>query len=262
MIQIWHSGHVRKAEVLEEWECEPITFPAFWKVCPTDLPLTITATIGHCRVSRIYIDTGSAVDVIYEHCFLQMPRDVRDKVKPSLHPVAGFTGETTWPLGRVSINVTLGDDHRFRTVQLTFMVVHSQSKYNALQLCFRIALQFVLKFASRFSRRHRCLLLARVRHDESTEGDSGTPFERKSKHNTGTSEKERLAHERIAFLCNELEKLVDANILREVRYQTWVANSVLVKKANGTWHMCANFKDINKACPKDNYQLPENDWNV
>ncbi|XP_071728873.1 uncharacterized protein [Rutidosis leptorrhynchoides] len=72
------------------------------------------------------------MDVIYEHCFLQLPKDVRDKVKPPLHPVVGFTGETTWPLGRININITLGDDHRSRTVQLTFVVVRSQSKYNVI----------------------------------------------------------------------------------------------------------------------------------
>ncbi|XP_071719098.1 uncharacterized protein [Rutidosis leptorrhynchoides] len=97
-----------------------------------DLPLTVTATIGSCHVSRIYIDTGSDVDVIYEHCFLQLPQDVKYKVKPPLHPVAGITGKTTWPLGRVSIDVTLGDDHRSRTIQLAFVVVRSQSKYNVI----------------------------------------------------------------------------------------------------------------------------------
>ncbi|XP_071700142.1 uncharacterized protein [Rutidosis leptorrhynchoides] len=77
-------------------------------------------------------DTGSVVDVIYEHCFLQLPQDVRDKVKPPLHSIAGFTSETTWPLGRVNIDVTLGDDHRSRTMQLTYVVVRSQSKYNVI----------------------------------------------------------------------------------------------------------------------------------
>ncbi|XP_071714710.1 uncharacterized protein [Rutidosis leptorrhynchoides] len=28
----------------------------------------------------------------------------------------------------------------------------------------------------------------------------------------------------------------------------------------GSWCICVDFKDINKACPKDNYPLPEIDW--
>ncbi|XP_071687669.1 uncharacterized protein [Rutidosis leptorrhynchoides] len=132
MVQMWHAGHVRNAKVLKEWECAPITFPAFWRVCPTDLPVTITATVGRYKVSRIYVDTGSVVDVLSEHCFLQLPQDVQDKLKPPLHPVVGFTGETTWPLGRVSIDVTLEENKKRRTVALNFVVVRSQSKYNII----------------------------------------------------------------------------------------------------------------------------------
>jgi len=29
-----------------------------------------------------------------------------------------------------------------------------------------------------------------------------------------------------------------------------------VKKANGKWRMCVDFTDLNKACPKDSYSLP------
>lgn len=38
-------------------------------------------------------------------------------------------------------------------------------------------------------------------------------------------------------------------------YLNWLANVVLVKKVNGKWHMCKDFIDINKACPKDSYLL-------
>jgi len=34
---------------------------------------------------------------------------------------------------------------------------------------------------------------------------------------------------------------------------------VLVKKANGKWRMCVDFTDLNKACPKDHYPLPNID---
>ncbi|XP_071700156.1 uncharacterized protein [Rutidosis leptorrhynchoides] len=69
-----------------------------------------------------------------------------------------------------------------------------------------------------------------------------------------------MALERSDWLCAEVDKLVKANILRKVRYQTWVTNPVLVKKADGNWQMCVDFKDVNKAFPKDNYPLPEVDW--
>ena len=33
-------------------------------------------------------------------------------------------------------------------------------------------------------------------------------------------------------------------------------NIVLVKKPNGNWQICIAFIDLNKACPKDLYPLP------
>ena len=39
----------------------------------------------------------------------------------------------------------------------------------------------------------------------------------------------------------------------------WLANVVMVKKANGKWRMCVDFMDLNKAYPKDSYPLPRID---
>ena len=42
-------------------------------------------------------------------------------------------------------------------------------------------------------------------------------------------------------------------------YPDWLANVVMVKKANGKWRMCVDLTDLNKACPKDSYLLPRID---
>ena len=47
--------------------------------------------------------------------------------------------------------------------------------------------------------------------------------------------------------------------IREVYYPDWIANVIMVKKANGKWRMCVDFTDLNKACPKDSYPLPRID---
>ena len=54
---------------------------------------------------------------------------------------------------------------------------------------------------------------------------------------------------------DEVNKLLAANFIREVYYPEWLANIVMVKKANGKWRMCVNFTDLNSACPKDNFPL-------
>ncbi|GKC55724.1 hypothetical protein Tco_1083322 [Tanacetum coccineum] len=65
-----------------------------------------------------------------------------------------------------------------------------------------------------------------------------------------------MAPERSAATSKEVEELEKARILKETRYQTWVANIVMVKKIKGAWRMCVDFTNINKACPKDCYSLP------
>ena len=47
--------------------------------------------------------------------------------------------------------------------------------------------------------------------------------------------------------------------IREVHYLDWLANVVLVKKANEKRRMCVDFMNLNKACPKDSFPLPRID---
>jgi hypothetical protein len=58
---------------------------------------------------------------------------------------------------------------------------------------------------------------------------------------------------------NEVKRLLSVGVIREVTYPEWLANKVMVKKANGKWRMCIDFTDLNKACPKDEFPLPRID---
>jgi hypothetical protein len=58
---------------------------------------------------------------------------------------------------------------------------------------------------------------------------------------------------------NEVKRLMSAGVIREVAYLEWLANNVMVKKANGKWRMCIDFTDLNKVCPKDEFPLPRID---
>ena len=44
--------------------------------------------------------------------------------------------------------------------------------------------------------------------------------------------------------------------IREVQYPEWIANIVPVKKKNGQIRVCVDFRDLNSACPKDDFLLP------
>ncbi|XP_027927842.1 uncharacterized protein LOC114184730 [Vigna unguiculata] len=57
----------------------------------------------------------------------------------------------------------------------------------------------------------------------------------------------------------EVRKLEEAGFIKEIKYTTWLANVVMVKKTSRKWRMCTDFTDLNKACPKDAYPLPSID---
>jgi len=54
----------------------------------------------------------------------------------------------------------------------------------------------------------------------------------------------------------EVNKLIEAGFIREVKYPTWIANIVLVRKKNGQLHVCVDFWDLNDARSKDDFPLP------
>nr|GEW62745.1 reverse transcriptase domain-containing protein [Tanacetum cinerariifolium]GEW62750.1 reverse transcriptase domain-containing protein [Tanacetum cinerariifolium] len=68
------------------------------------------------------------------------------------------------------------------------------------------------------------------------------------------------APERNKAIYEEVEKLVNDGIMKEVHYHNWLSNPVMVKQHDGSWRMCVDFKDLNKACLKDGYPLPEIGW--
>jgi len=66
----------------------------------------------------------------------------------------------------------------------------------------------------------------------------------------------KINEERRQVIKEETKKLLIADQIREIQYHEWLANVVLMKKANGKWRMCVDFTDLNKACLKDSYPLP------
>jgi hypothetical protein len=71
--------------------------------------------------------------------------------------------------------------------------------------------------------------------------------------------KRKMGEERRKAVYEEVKRLVDAHFISEIKYPTWLANTVLVKKANRKWRMCVDYTNLNMACPKDPYPLPNID---
>ena len=55
----------------------------------------------------------------------------------------------------------------------------------------------------------------------------------------------------------EINRLLDAGFIRSCRYADWISNIVPVEKKDlGKIRVCIDFRDLNKATPKDEYPMP------
>ena len=64
-----------------------------------------------------------------------------------------------------------------------------------------------------------------------------------------------MSKDRILVAKAKVQRLLDAKVIREVKYLDWLANVVLVPKKNGKMRMCIDFTDLNQACKKDPFPL-------
>ena len=62
-----------------------------------------------------------------------------------------------------------------------------------------------------------------------------------------------------AKIKEEVQKQWDAGFLAVTSYPPWVANIVPVPKKDGKVRMCVDYRDLNRASPKDDFPLPHID---
>ena len=74
--------------------------------------------------------------------------------------------------------------------------------------------------------------------------------------------KQELRHMRTEWLLRikeEVTKQLKVGFIKLVHQDEWIANVVLVPNKDGKVIMCLDFRDLNKACPKDDFPLPHID---
>jgi hypothetical protein len=54
----------------------------------------------------------------------------------------------------------------------------------------------------------------------------------------------------------EIEKMLEAGFIRSCRYAEWISSIVPVQKKDGRWRVYVDFRDLNRATPKDEYLMP------
>ncbi|GJR03238.1 reverse transcriptase domain-containing protein [Tanacetum coccineum] len=109
-----------------------ITFPPRANSDGTEGPLVIEAEIGGHMIHRMYIDGGSSMEILYEHCFNRLRPEIKNQIVLATTLLTGFSGETIWPLGQLRLLVTIGDAYHFTKEWMNFMIVRSLSPYNGI----------------------------------------------------------------------------------------------------------------------------------
>ena len=69
----------------------------------------------------------------------------------------------------------------------------------------------------------------------------------------------RVKPEMLLKIKEEVRKQFDTGFLEVAKYLEWVDNIVLVSKKDGKVRMCVDYRDLNRASPKDNFPLPHID---
>ncbi|GJZ34460.1 reverse transcriptase domain-containing protein [Tanacetum coccineum] len=279
MVQPWQR--VAKQRIAQTFSPESvISFMPLGEEDGMEGPMIIEAEMGGHFVHRMYVDGCSSSEILYEHYFNKFRLEVRSQMVPATTPLAGFSGEIIWPLGQISLLVKIDDEEHSTSAWMNFMVVRSPSPYNGIigrpgiipleytmvsgsgtqQPVINKVIEEKIKVAIHPEYLEQTIAIADI---------TGVPryiAEHRLNIREGClpvrQKKRGQAPERNKAIHEEVEKLVNAGIMKEVHYHCWLSNPVMVKKHDDSWRMCVDFKNLNKACLKDGYPLPKIDWKV
>jgi hypothetical protein len=95
-------------------------------------PLVVDPVISNARFSKVLMDGGSSLNILYAHTLWLMGIGL-DQLRPSTTPFHGVApGKRVQPLGQIDLPVWFGTPDNFRKEMLTFEVVGFQGAYHAI----------------------------------------------------------------------------------------------------------------------------------
>jgi hypothetical protein len=124
------------ALVYLDWSDKPITFDQGdhpdYVPSPGRYPLVADPIIGNVRLSKVHMDGGSSLNIIYAETLELLGVD-RSEIRPSAAPFHGIApGKRILPLGQIDLPVCFGTPSNFRKETLTFEVVGFRGTYHAV----------------------------------------------------------------------------------------------------------------------------------
>ncbi|XP_047165138.1 uncharacterized protein LOC124834482 [Vigna umbellata] len=96
-----------------------------------DDPMVITAEIARYEVTKVLVDQGSSVNILYWATFLKMDLS-EDLIAPFNEQIIGFAGERVDTRGYLDLRTRLGAGDVAKELRVRFLLVEANASYNAL----------------------------------------------------------------------------------------------------------------------------------
>jgi hypothetical protein len=124
------------APVYLDWSDKPITFDQGdhpdYVPSPGRYPLVVDPTIGNVRLSKVLMDGGNSLNIIYAKTLELLGVD-RFEIRAGAAPFHRIApGKRILPLGQIDLPVCFGTPSNFRKETLTFEVVGFRGIYHAV----------------------------------------------------------------------------------------------------------------------------------
>ncbi|GJY56359.1 reverse transcriptase domain-containing protein [Tanacetum coccineum] len=307
-------------EATEAWMNIPITFPGIISDDASDEPLIIEAEVEGYLVRRVYVDEGSSMEVMFEHCFENLPPKVRAGLRETRTDLVGFAGEVAKPLGKIDLEVCFGKPV-LKALHAIPSTIHAMIRFPTPKGIATPVTRSTIVAECRLREEKQILTEKHPEVHETGQPDDGAdrteqilvnphfpdqiitiggrlspdcknqlktllinnmevfawePFDMTGvprkiiEHSLNVNpslepfcqKRRTFSPEKSEAVTNEVAEWARAGIVRPVKYPTYISNPVLVKKCDGSWRMCIDFKILNSACPKDYYPLPSIDCKV
>ncbi|GJR72747.1 hypothetical protein Tco_0085112 [Tanacetum coccineum] len=119
-------------EATESWMNILISFLAISSEEIFEEPLIVKAGVEGYLVRRIYVDEGSSVEVMFEHCFENFSPKIKAMLRETHTDLVGFVGEVSKQLGKIKLEVCFGNGGLCRKTSMKFIMVRAPSPYNVI----------------------------------------------------------------------------------------------------------------------------------
>jgi hypothetical protein len=111
---------------LNRWHLRPAEVPS-------KFPLVLDLVVAEVRLTKVLIDGGSGLNLIFASILREMGLDFMNMLVPSKSPFYNIVPSTAaHPLGTVVLPVTFGTRENYRTEFIKFEVANFESSYHAI----------------------------------------------------------------------------------------------------------------------------------